>query len=49
LDGNMADLRAHVDEQVRVSGTLDATAANTAGPQRVRVASVDTIAESCAR
>jgi len=49
LDGNMADLRAHVDEQVRVSGTLDATAANTAGPQRIRVASVDTIAESCVR
>jgi hypothetical protein len=47
LDGNMEALRAHVNQQVRVSGTLDAT--NTAGPQRVRVQSVDPIAGACAQ
>ena len=40
LDGNMEALRQHVRQQVRVTGTLDAAAANTAGPQRIRVQTV---------
>jgi hypothetical protein len=47
LDGNMSDLRSHVDQQVRVKGTLDAAAANTAGPQRIRVQSVEMIDAAC--
>jgi hypothetical protein len=47
LDGNMDDLREHVDQQVRVKGTLDAAAANTAGPQRIRVDSVEMVASMC--
>lgn len=47
LDGNLEDLRTHVDQQVRVKGRLDAAAANTAGPQRVRVQSVERMAPSC--
>jgi hypothetical protein len=49
LDGNMEALRAHVDKQVRLTGTLDAAAANTAGPQRVRVQSVERVADNCTR
>jgi hypothetical protein len=48
LDGNMDALRDHVNKQVRLTGTLDVTASNTAGPQRVRVESVEPIAERCA-
>jgi len=49
LDGNISDLRAHVQQQVRVQGELDAAAANTAGPQRVRVSSVETVADTCTK
>jgi hypothetical protein len=49
LDGNIAALRAHIGEQVRVEGELDAAAANTAGPQRIRVASVQRVADTCAQ
>jgi hypothetical protein len=48
LDGNMESMREHLDQQVRVEGTLDAAAANTAGPQRIRVQRVETIASRCA-
>jgi hypothetical protein len=48
LDGDLEQLRGHVDQQVRVRGILDAAASNTAGPQRVRVNAVETIAASCA-
>jgi len=48
LDGNMEALRAQVNKQVRLTGTLDPTASNTAGPQRVRVDTVETVGESCA-
>jgi len=41
LDGNLDALRGHVHQKVRVIGTLDAAASNTAGPQRIRVQSVD--------
>src|SRR3954452_3155847 len=41
LDGNLEALRGHVNEKVRVTGTLDAAASNTAGPQRVRVQAVE--------
>jgi len=47
LDGNMEALRSHVNQQVRVTGTLDATAANTAGPQRIRVQTVEATANVC--
>jgi hypothetical protein len=49
LDGNVRDLRAHVNQQVRIEGELDPAAANTAGPQRIRVASVETVEEACLR
>jgi hypothetical protein len=49
LDGNMEDLRELANQQVRLTGTLDAIAANTAGPQRVRVDRVESIAARCAR
>jgi hypothetical protein len=48
LDGNLPALRAHVGQQVRVQGALDAAAANTAGPQRIRVTSVDPLGTACA-
>jgi hypothetical protein len=41
LDGNLETLRGHVHQQVRVVGKLDPAAANTAGPQRVRVETVE--------
>lgn len=47
LEGNLEALRGQVNKQVRVKGTLDATAQNTAGPQRVRVDSVEATADSC--
>jgi hypothetical protein len=47
LDGNVSDLRAHVNQEVRVDGELDAAAANTAGPQRIRVASVEPLGTAC--
>lgn len=47
LDGNMEALRGHQNQRVTVVGTLDATAANTAGPQRVRVETVDTVGPAC--
>jgi hypothetical protein len=49
LDGNLRELRANVDKQVRVQGELDQAAANTAGPQRIRVSSVTEIADVCTR
>lgn len=49
LDGNMEDLSELANQQVRLTGTLDTTAANTAGPQRVRVDRVESIAERCTR
>jgi hypothetical protein len=49
LDGNLEALRTHVNQQVRVSGELDATAANTAGPQRIRVMTVESAGGSCTR
>ena len=49
LDGNMEALRAHVNTQVRLTGTLDAAASNTAGPQRIRVQSVERVANSCSQ
>jgi hypothetical protein len=48
LDGNMPALRDHVNQQVRVTGTLDAGASNAAGPQRVRVSTVEGVAGNCA-
>jgi hypothetical protein len=48
LDGNLQALRQHVDQQVRLTGKLDPAAANTAGPQRVRVESVESLGGSCA-
>lgn len=47
LDGNLEDLRAHVNHQVRLTGVLDAAAANTAGPQRIRVRSVESAGKTC--
>jgi hypothetical protein len=41
--------RAHVGRQVRVEGELDAAAANTAGPQRIRVVAVERVADTCAQ
>jgi hypothetical protein len=49
LDGDMEDLRELANQQVRLTGTVDATAANTAGPQRVRVDRVESVAARCAR
>jgi hypothetical protein len=45
LDGNMEALRGNVNRQVRLTGTLDATYGNS--PQRVRVDSVEPVAERC--
>ena len=45
----MEDLRELANQQVRLTGTLDAAAANTAGPQRVRVDRVESIAARCTR
>jgi hypothetical protein len=42
-------MRAHVDHEVRVKGTLDTGAANTAGPRRVRVDSVEPVGNRCAQ
>src|SRR5215217_7083064 len=47
LDGNMDALRGNVNRQVRLTGTLDATYANS--PQRVRVDSVEALGERCAQ
>jgi hypothetical protein len=47
LEGDLAALRAHVNHEVRVSGSLDVGAANTAGPERVRVDSVEQIGSTC--
>ena len=41
-------LRDHVNKQVRLTGTLDVTASNSAGPQRVRVDTVEPIGDRCA-
>jgi len=49
LEGNLEALREHVNRQVRVSGTLDTGGANSAGPQRVRVDSVEPAGGSCAK
>lgn len=49
LDGNLEDLRTLINQQVRLTGVLDATAANTAGPQRVRVNTVESIGKRCGR
>ena len=48
LEGNLEALRGHVDREVRVKGTLDTGAANTAGPRRVRVDSVEPVGDRCA-
>jgi hypothetical protein len=47
LDGNLEALRAHVNRQVRLTGKLDAAASNSAGPQRVRVESVEPAGGDC--
>jgi hypothetical protein len=47
LEGNLEALRQHLDRQVRVTGSLDAGASNTAGPHRVRVDSVEAVGERC--
>jgi hypothetical protein len=47
LEGNMEALRGNVNRQVRLTGTLDATASNTAGPQRVRVDAVEALGGNC--
>ncbi len=49
LEGNLEALREHVNRQVRVTGTLDTGAANTAGPQRVRVDAVEPAGGACAQ
>jgi hypothetical protein len=49
LEGNLESLRGNVNHQVRVTGTLDTGAANTAGPQRVRVDAVESLADRCAQ
>jgi hypothetical protein len=47
LDGNLEDLRALTNQQVRLTGILDAAAANTAGPQRIRVNTVEGTGGRC--
>jgi hypothetical protein len=47
LEGDLTALRAQVNRQVRVTGSLDVGAANTAGPQRVRVDAVEPVGTSC--
>jgi hypothetical protein len=47
LEGDLTALRSHVNRQVRVTGSLDAGAANTAGPQRVRVDAVEPVGTAC--
>lgn len=47
LDGNMEDLRELANQKVKLTGVLDATAANTAGPQRVRVSTVERVGGKC--
>jgi hypothetical protein len=47
LEGDLEALRGHVNREVRVTGSLDLGAANTAGPQRVRVESLDQVADAC--
>jgi hypothetical protein len=47
LEGDLTALRAQVNRQVRVTGSLDVGAANTAGPQRVRVDQVEPVGASC--
>jgi hypothetical protein len=45
LDGNLEALRKNQGREVRVSGRLDATYANS--PQRIRVDTVEAIADNC--
>ena len=47
LDGNMEELREFANLKVKLTGVLDATAANTAGPQRVRVSTVENVGGRC--
>ena len=47
LEGDLTALRAQVNRQVRVTGSLDLAAANTAGPQRVRVDAVEPVGATC--
>jgi hypothetical protein len=47
LDGNLEDLRALTNQQVRLTGILDAAAANT--EQRIRVNTVEGTGGRCAR
>jgi len=47
LDGNLEALRANVNRQVQLTGTLDAAYANS--PQRIRVDSVQALGGTCAR
>jgi hypothetical protein len=47
LDGNLEDLRALTNQKVRLTGILDAAAANTAGPQRIRVNTVEGTGDRC--
>jgi hypothetical protein len=47
LDGNMEDLRELANQKVRLTGVLDAAAANTAGPQRIRVGTVESAGGTC--
>ena len=47
LDGNLEALRANVNRLVQLTGTLDATYANS--PQRVRVDSVQALDGDCGR
>jgi hypothetical protein len=49
LEGNMEALRGHLDREVRVKGTLDTGGSNTAGPQRVRVDTVEPVGDRCAQ
>jgi hypothetical protein len=47
LEGDLTALRAQLNRQVRVTGSLDVGAANTAGPQRVRVDGVEPVGATC--
>jgi hypothetical protein len=45
LDGNLEALRANVNREVQLTGTLDAAYANN--PQRIRVDSIQALGGSC--
>jgi hypothetical protein len=45
LDGNLTALRENLNRQVRLTGILDASYANS--PQRIRVDSVEALGEVC--